>query len=398
MLKKISYNTNLIYFVVIALFVVVRICSSLGLFSFMGDWAGIIMSFVTQIGLIFLLPLVLFKTLNKVSYKDTFSFFSYKKISAKVVVATVALGVIVFFLNAYVSSLFNSIIQLFGYKSVHSASSIPDTWWTFLLELVSTAVLPAICEETLHRGMLLKGNSLLGIKKSIILSGVLFGLLHLNIEQFFYATIIGLFLGYLCWMCNSIYPCMIIHFMNNGLSVFLSFAGRRGWSVGKIFTFIANYLSKNIVLGGIIFILFIALLVILGIELLKFIIKESFKYSFEKRQRQLANKAIRENYFKQIDDLKKDGALETSNFYKADNRVIYIDLKQFIKFVGKEIEGVPDDKNLGSSNLKESVIKGSEIADEQMRKIELKTKIFIWGALTLGVVVTFLTFIWGIIR
>ena len=194
MLKKIQFNTHLIYFVVICLFVLLRIASSLGAFNFLGVWASTVMSFVTQIGIIFLLPVLLFKTLNKTSFKNTFNFFTFKKTSWKVIAVSFALGFVVFFLNVYVSSFFNSIIRFLGFKpNSASGADLPVTWWAFVLDLITTAVLPGICEETLHRGMLLKGNSNLGIKKSILISSVLFGLLHLNIEQFFYATIIGAF-------------------------------------------------------------------------------------------------------------------------------------------------------------------------------------------------------------
>lgn len=226
--KKINFYTNIIYFFVLVGLIVVRVCANYGLFSFLGTYGSYILSIFTQIGLIALVPVVVFKFLTKSKFKDCIKFCNYKKISFKAVVVSVFLGLVVFFLNVYVSNFFNSLIALFGYKHNASGSSIPPTWWGLLLSLICTAVLPAICEETLHRGLLLNGNSMLGIKKSVLISGFLFGLLHLNIEQFFYATLIGMFLAYLCWGCSSIYPCIIVHFMNNAMSVFLSFARAKG--------------------------------------------------------------------------------------------------------------------------------------------------------------------------
>ena len=68
----------------------------------------------------------------------------------------------------------------------------------------------------------------LGLKKAVILSGLMFGLIHLNINQFFYATIIGMVLAVVTLYSRSIFPAMIIHFMNNGLNVYFSFAKARG--------------------------------------------------------------------------------------------------------------------------------------------------------------------------
>jgi len=326
MSKKIVFNTNLIYFLTMTLFIIIRICSNFGIFDFMGDYASFIMGTITQIGLIFLVPFCLSKILNKVSFKENFKFFNFKKVSWKTVLVSFVLGIVIFCINVYVSSFFNGIIQAFGYNpSSSSGSSLPATWWVLIINLFSTALLPAFCEESLHRGMLLKGYSSMGMRKSIIFSGLMFGLLHLNIEQFFYATLIGFFLGYLCCMCNSIVPCMIVHFMNNAISVFLSFASVKGWGIGNVFNFISGFLSKNFVLGMVFFVLLLCLFVVLAIELTKFLMKESFRYNFGKKQKELTDLAIRESYFKQIENIKNNS--EEKPLFRSENNNIIVDLK-----------------------------------------------------------------------
>ena len=383
MSKKVTFNSNLIYFIVVALFVVVRICSNYGLFDFLGGYGRIILGILTQVGLIFLLPLVLFKKLNKSSVKETASFFSFRKVSTKTVFVSIALGVVVFLINIYVSNFFNGAIQLFGYKPVERAGSVSTEWWGLLLNLFVTALLPAVCEESLHRGMLLKGNSSFGMKKSILISGLLFGLLHLNIEQFFYASIIGFFLGYLCWVCNSIVPCMIIHFVNNAISVFLSFASAKGWTIGNIFNEISKYLVSSQFLGLVMFILILCLLVMLAIEMTKFLMKDSFNYNFDKRQKELANLALRESYFKQIDDIKND--TETTDFVVGQNQFSFtIDLNQFLRYVNEKLEKKDSCK--------------PEKQEVKIKNVDLKIKILLWGSFALSAIITFLTFIWGLFR
>ena len=181
---------------------------------------------------------------------------------------------------------------------------------------------------------------------------------------------------------------MIVHFMNNGVSVFLSFAAKKGWAIGNIFGWISNFSSKNVVLGGIFFVLLLALFVVIGMELTKFIIKESFKYSFEKRQKQLANMAIRESYFKQIENI-KNGQTEISPMFKAERQVVYLDLSQFVNFVSKNFE-----KNTQNIVCDET----NECSEKSLKQLELKTKILLWGSIVLGAIVTFMTFIWGIMR
>ncbi len=406
MSKKLRLFANISYFAVILVFVGVRICSSLGVFSFMGKYADTIMGFVTQVGIILLLPLFMFKLLSKKTVKQTFDFCGYKKTSWKVLVGAVLLGVVVFFLNFYVSNFFQFIIQGLGYKpATGGGESLPATWWALLLDIFTTAVLAGVCEETLHRGLLLKGNSSIGINRAILLSGLLFGLLHMNIMQFFYATLIGIFLGYLCVMCNSIFPCMIVHFMNNALSVFFSFAARKGWAIGGIFDAISNFIGQNIVLGGFFFILLLALFVFIGFEITKYMAKESFRYSFSKRQKQLANLAIRDSYFKQIEDI-KNGGEQPEPLFKTENKTIYLDFKQFVNYVGKNVSSAVLDEDSSNDESQKNVQESQKKSDGQKKKfsekilanIDLKNKILIYGCIALGVIVTFMTYLWGVLR
>lgn len=386
--KKMSYITNLIYFIVVVCFVIIRICSSLNLFAFLGTFASQIVGIFTQIGLLFIFPIIMFKALNKTTFKETFKGFNFKKVSVKTVFASIALGAVVFFLNVYVSGFFNSIIQFFGYKHTPSApSGLEGEWWMLILNLLTVAVLPAICEETLHRGMLLKGNSPYGMKKTVIISSVLFGLLHLNIEQVFYAMLIGLFLGFLCYGCSSIYPCIIVHFMNNALSVFLSFARVKGWAIGNIFAVISEFLLKNPLLGIILFLLFLGLLILILIDLTKFLFKDSFQYNFVIKQKELTSMFIRETYFSDIEQIKA-GKGDNLSESEAKNQVVYVDFKEFMSFVNKNMSDVF--KHL-DKDLKKFDINKMEL------KYDKKAKIFLIGSIVLSAIVTLMTFFWGLL-
>ncbi len=381
--KSVNFFTNMIYFFVMVCLVVMRVCNHYNLFSFLGRYASYFVSLFTQIGLILVLPLLVLKLLSRSRTKDVVKFCCYKKVSWKIVAASFLLGAVVFFLNVYVSNFFNSIIEIFGYKHRSSSGGMSATWWGLILSIIGTAILPAFCEETLHRGMLLNGNSMLGMKKSILISGLLFGLLHLNIEQFFYATIIGLFLGYLCWGCSSIWPCIIIHFMNNCLSVLFSFASAKGWAIGKLFDGIGEYVANNQVIGIMLFILLLVLLVFVAYELVKYLFRETFKYNFVGRQKEFANMAIRETYLQSVEDIKKgQGNGKPVQPIEFSSRVI--DEKEFMNFVNENLETI----------IKNSV---AEMEKEEKFKMDTRSKIFLWGSVALGAIVTIMTFIWGLL-
>jgi len=88
----------------------------------------------------------------------------------------------------------------------------------FLIKFTMIALLPAICEETLFRGVIQSTLEKHSSKiKAIIITSLLFGIFHMNPYRFLPTMIIGLYLGYLAQRTKSIFPGMIVHAINNGL-------------------------------------------------------------------------------------------------------------------------------------------------------------------------------------
>ena len=58
--------------------------------------------------------------------------------------------------------------------------------------------------------------------KAILFSGLIFGIFHLNPVQIIGACLIGFLLAWLYYKTRSLMACILIHIMNNGLSVYLS--------------------------------------------------------------------------------------------------------------------------------------------------------------------------------
>lgn len=89
------------------------------------------------------------------------------------------------------------------------------------------AVAPAICEDLLVRGFLLSGLRSTTPPgrtpwKAIILSGVLFGLLHVGASaQMIFAFLLGIPMAWLVWRTRSLLFGILFHFCFNGVSVLL---------------------------------------------------------------------------------------------------------------------------------------------------------------------------------
>ncbi len=93
----------------------------------------------------------------------------------------------------------------------------------FLVALTIGALTPAICEEIAFRGYLLNNLRPLGLKTAVILSGVLFGAMHLSLIRLLPLTALGLLFSLAAYRIGSVLPSMIMHLVNNGTIIALSF-------------------------------------------------------------------------------------------------------------------------------------------------------------------------------
>lgn len=352
-----------IYFFIMVAFIAIRLLSSFGLLNFLGNWTSYVFTLVVQLGLLVCGSVFVFSGIKKQKVKKTLKFYQVRKTSTKSLFIAIAMGILVFFINIFVSSFFSEIIHALGYERSASGSSMTEyPVWLLFVNIIFTAVLPAIGEEVSHRGMLLRSMKGFGFWKSILISGLLFGLLHLNIEQFFYATIIGIFLGFITSICGSIWPAVIIHFMNNALSVFLTFSQVRGLSFANIFTKIEMMLSNNLATGIIFVLLLVACLIYLLYLLTVYLFVDSAKTTL-----------IRNKKF--MDKMMKKGAINISPV-DSEKMAISISLDEDV-----DLDDLPG-------------VFGMPLKKDKM---EIINKILIISCIVMMLAITIFTFVWGII-
>jgi membrane protease YdiL (CAAX protease family) len=88
----------------------------------------------------------------------------------------------------------------------------------FIFAIIVMGIIPGFMEELFFRGLVLDGFSRnYSSRKAIIISALLFGIIHLNPWQFYGGFIIGLFSAWICVKTNSILLSIYIHFFNNTL-------------------------------------------------------------------------------------------------------------------------------------------------------------------------------------
>jgi len=91
--------------------------------------------------------------------------------------------------------------------------------------LVLVALTPAVCEELVFRGVLLRslGRELPPVR-TIVATGLVFAAFHLSFEtalRFLPTLWIGLLMSYAAWRTGSLFTSMLMHFLNNATVVLL---------------------------------------------------------------------------------------------------------------------------------------------------------------------------------
>lgn len=105
------------------------------------------------------------------------------------------------------------------YKSFNTVNELrPDNMFCAIVLLVQLVVIAPLFEEFWFRGIVMQSLRPYGNGFAIFVSGLIFGLTHANFSQFFYASVLGICLGYIAVSTKSIITTTIMHAMFNGMS------------------------------------------------------------------------------------------------------------------------------------------------------------------------------------
>ncbi len=165
--------------------------------------------------IILVIPLI-YVFYTKKSLKETYSF---KKTHALSFVAALFLGIGTILIGGIITQF---VAMIFPNEAENVGTELESVLMTDspVITLLVTAVAPAICEEMMFRGFLLSSfRSKYKIVTSIILVSVIFGVYHMSIVRFFTTAVLGAALAAVVYFSDSIYPAMMMHFMNNSLAV-----------------------------------------------------------------------------------------------------------------------------------------------------------------------------------
>lgn len=171
-----------------------------------------LMLFISHI-VTFIFPAIIYLIVTKQSARDVLKL-------NKLYFKDILLIILLAFVCQPIMTFFSLISQFFFENEIGNfVTNIVESPYIVLLLLI--AVLPAITEEITIRGIVLSGYEDKNIYLSCIITGLLFGIMHLDPQQFLYATVLGVILALVVRITNSIFASILMHFLINGTSITL---------------------------------------------------------------------------------------------------------------------------------------------------------------------------------
>lgn len=143
----------------------------------------------------------------------------------KMLILAVFAGLAVCLCSNFIGNFILGIFSTFGVEFSSGMENAPqaNSALAYISAIFSYAVIPALVEEFAFRGVVLQPLRKYGDKFAIVISSVIFALMHGNMVQAPIAFVAGLALGYFCIITESIWTSIAIHFANNLFSTLSTF-------------------------------------------------------------------------------------------------------------------------------------------------------------------------------
>lgn len=163
--------------------------------------------------LLFAVPVILYLVIKRIRPN---TWIPFRRIDAAVILMSLLTGFLLLPLVTFINAF--SMLFATNYVSESSAQIIDNPLWVNLLII---AVIPAVTEELIYRGIFYHAYREKGVILGAVASAVVFGIMHRNLNQFFYAAVLGVIFCILVEITGSIYASMAAHFAINSWNVML---------------------------------------------------------------------------------------------------------------------------------------------------------------------------------
>ena len=210
-------------------------------------WANVICQLAV------LIAVVVVCGLYKVNYFDAVNLKKFPK--ATTFLCALGLGVGVYF---FMNPIQLWILQLLSSMGYHSTSSVPISSdpTTVILLVAVVCLLPAVVEEQLFRGAILGGLKEFKPLIACLIGGGLFMIFHMNPAQTVHQFVMGVVLTFIALGCDSLYPTIAVHFVNNLIVILLVLTLGADGADGLVLKYWYAFLLGGLAVAGVSFYFF----------------------------------------------------------------------------------------------------------------------------------------------
>lgn len=192
-----------------------------------------------------LLPVIIFAFVKKLDFKHVFRLNRFGILPALMIIG---MSLPAYFAAGMLNTLVVYLLQFIGNVPAQSIP-VPQSISELVLGLVVVAFSPALCEEMLNRGIMLKAYENRGSLNAVVITAIFFGIFHFDITNLLGPIFLGLLIGYYAIRTNSIFAAMLAHFMNNAIAEVLSYLFREDNATYDIVRISAQELGGTIIYG-----------------------------------------------------------------------------------------------------------------------------------------------------
>lgn len=153
----------------------------------------------------------------KLGKSNFFRYIKFENASARKMLSGLAVGV-----TAYLPIAFIIASTFINDLSPETGKMFENLMYTspFWLQLLGMGIFGPIIEEITFRGLIYRSlKKSMGYIPAVVIQGLLFGILHGNLQQFIYASVLGFIFGFICEWSDSIKPAIFAHIGFNSFSL-----------------------------------------------------------------------------------------------------------------------------------------------------------------------------------
>jgi len=173
-----------------------------------------------------------------------------KRIDYKYIILAVASAVFCIVFFAPITTLFDNILSIIGFNP--SDEIVMNGVGDLLLNILLLAILPAVLEELIFRGIIFSGlKDKHSAFNTILVSSTFFMLMHGTLQQTVFQFIIGIVLGLIMYYTDNVLYPIIMHFVSNLIILLAAFFSTSSVPIDVSFNFLNVFLPIVLALIGV---------------------------------------------------------------------------------------------------------------------------------------------------